>query len=109
MNKEQLLEKLDNLNFKEHTTDYIYYYLCEIGKEADICGFPDNFITYEKLDDIVRAILNVHGVRGVKAALDGVMDLSHTFYYRDDDNKFRNVTKNDLEFLRYALKICIEE
>jgi hypothetical protein len=37
------------------------------------------------------------------------MDLSHTFYYRDDDNKIRNVTKNDLEFLRYALKICIEE
>ena len=109
MEKEKLLEKLDELDFKKCTTDDGYRALCKLGKEIDVYDFSGRFVRFENLDNIVRTTLDEYGVRGVKAALDGVTDLSHDFYYKDDDGKIRNVNENDLECLRYELKVCIEE
>lgn len=109
MEKEKLLEKLKGLDFKKCTTDDGYRALCKLGKEIDVYDFSGRFVRFENLDNIVRTTLDKYGVYGVKAALDGVTNLSHDFYYKDDDGKIRNVNANDLECLRYELKVCIEE
>lgn len=109
MNKEKLLEKLDNLNFEEHTTDYIYYYLCEIGKEADIRDFSGHFVSSDNVAYLIRNALDRYDVYKVVVMLRGIMDFSYSVYYKDDFGNLRNVNKNDLRCLWYELKIYIAD
>lgn len=109
MNKEQLLEKLDNLNFKEHTTDYIYYYLCGVAEEVGARDFSGHFVSSDNVAYLIRNALDRYDVYKVVVMLRGIIDFSYSVYYKDDYGNLRNVNKNDLRCLWYDLKICIEE
>jgi len=103
MNKEKLLRELNKLDFKKITTDCGYRELCNIADKIGARDFSGRFIDYDNLTYRVAMAFLSEDKISLK-----ITDFSHDIYYIENGN-VRNVTVDDLEWLRNDLKICIKE
>ena len=107
--KQYLLEELKGISINGYDLDSVYFKLNDIAAEIGAYDLIDEFIDYEKLEKIIKYRLKHYGVLSVKEFIWGIKKFSSIIYYLDGYGDARNVTKNDLKFLKLNLINKLED
>ena len=108
--KKEILKDLEEIEIRGDNLDDSFDSLYDIAEEIGAENFASNFANYQQLEEIATYKLESGDAFDVKHFLDKVTEQGpYDLYYVDEDDDYaRDVYKNDLLCLKYALKEELE-